>query len=187
MANFTAQAIKASFLKLLNEKPLNKISVKDIVEDCGINRNSFYYHFQDIPTLLEEIIAEQTAEIIEKYPSITSLDECFHTALSFAMQNKKAAYHIFHSVNRDVFEGELMKLCEYAVSTYVHTVFEEPLISDDDRALLIRFIKCEFFGLIIEWLNKGMAGEAVDDLLRITELCRGLSEELIRRSQISQT
>ena len=49
MANFTKQAIETAFLQLLNEKPLNKISVRDIVEKCGINRNSFYYHFQDIP------------------------------------------------------------------------------------------------------------------------------------------
>ena len=55
MANFTKQAIKAAFLELLDEKPLNKISVRDIVERCGINRNSFYYHFQDIPSLLGEI------------------------------------------------------------------------------------------------------------------------------------
>ena len=41
MANFTEKAIKASFLKLLNERPLTKITVRDIVEDCGINRNSF--------------------------------------------------------------------------------------------------------------------------------------------------
>ena len=45
MSNFTKNAIKASFVKLLNEQPLNKISVRSIVEDCGINRNSFYYHF----------------------------------------------------------------------------------------------------------------------------------------------
>ena len=32
MANFTKQAIKAAFLELLDEKPLNKISVRDIVE-----------------------------------------------------------------------------------------------------------------------------------------------------------
>lgn len=49
MANFTKQAIKASFMKLLSQKPLNKISVRDIVEDCGINRNSFYYHFRTSP------------------------------------------------------------------------------------------------------------------------------------------
>ena len=66
MANFTKKAIKESFIKLLNERPMNKISVKDIVEDCGINRNSFYYHFQDIPALLEEIVTENTVEIIKK-------------------------------------------------------------------------------------------------------------------------
>ena len=55
MANFTKQAIRTSFMKLLNEKPLGKISVRDIVEDCGINRNSFYYHYQDIPALISEI------------------------------------------------------------------------------------------------------------------------------------
>ena len=47
MANFTQKAIKESFIKLLNEKPISKISVKDIVEDCGINRNSFYYHYAE--------------------------------------------------------------------------------------------------------------------------------------------
>ena len=49
MPNFTKQAIKDSFLRLLNQQPLSKISVRSIVEDCGINRNSFYYHYQDIP------------------------------------------------------------------------------------------------------------------------------------------
>ena len=68
MANFTKQAIKSSFLKLLNEKPLNRISVRDIVEDCGINRNSFYYHFQDIPALLTEIITDETDRLIADYP-----------------------------------------------------------------------------------------------------------------------
>ena len=70
MANFTKQAIKAAFLELLDEKPLNKISVRDIVERCGINRNSFYYHFQDIPSLLGEIIVERTNELMAQYPTV---------------------------------------------------------------------------------------------------------------------
>ena len=64
MPNFTKQAIKASFIKLLNERPLNQITVKDIVEDCGINRNSFYYHFADLPALLEEVIMEQADNLL---------------------------------------------------------------------------------------------------------------------------
>ena len=55
MPNFTKKAIKETFVALLEERPLNRITVKDIVEACGINRNSFYYHFQDLPALLVEL------------------------------------------------------------------------------------------------------------------------------------
>lgn len=185
MANFTSKAIKASFLKLLNEKPMNKISVRDIVEDCGINRNSFYYHFQDIPSLLEEMIREKTEVIIEAYPTITTLDECFHTAFAFALENKKAAYHIYHSISRDIFERELFKLCDYTVRTYISAAFPEGEMNAADQEILQRFIKCEMFGIIIEWMHEGMKTDAINDLLRITELCKGFSEELIRRSNKS--
>lgn len=119
MANFTEREIKRSFIKLLNEKPLSKISVRDIVEDCGINRNSFYYHFQDIPALLEEIVSEQSAAIIQKYPQPDSLEECFRAAFEFALSNKRAAYNIFNSVNRDLLDRELLRLCDKTVSAYI--------------------------------------------------------------------
>lgn len=178
MANFTNKAIKASFWKLLNEKPMNKITVRDIVEDCGINRNSFYYHFQDIPALLESIVEETTAEIIAQYPRIASIEECFQAAFSFAIQNKRAVNHIFHSVNRDVFDRELMKLCRYAVTTYIDTVFPDRKVDETARTRAIRFIQCEFFGLIIDWLSGGMRTEAIDDLRHIAALCKELPDML---------
>ena len=89
MPNFTKQAIKASFMKLLNEQPLSKISVRSIVEDCGINRNSFYYHYQDITDLIEEIIKEEADALIIKYPCISSLKECVDVAFKFALENKR--------------------------------------------------------------------------------------------------
>ena len=53
MPNFTKLAIQQSFLRLLSQRPITKITVKDIVEDCGINRMTFYYHFKDIYDLVE--------------------------------------------------------------------------------------------------------------------------------------
>lgn len=183
MANFTKKAIKESFLKLLNEKPMSRITVRDIVEDCGINRNSFYYHYQDIPALLESIVEEATAETIARYPRINSLEECFQAVFSFAVKNKRAVYHIFHSVNRDVFDRELLKLCSYAVTTYIDTAFPEHHLGEAERARVIRFIQCEFFGLIIEWLNSGMRSDAVEDLHHIAALCKELPAILPEKLQ----
>ena len=47
MASFTKKAIRDSFVKLLNEKSLSQITIRDIVDDCGVNRNTFYYYYQD--------------------------------------------------------------------------------------------------------------------------------------------
>ena len=58
MANFTQKAIRDSFVKLLNERPLSQITVRDIVDDCGVNRNTFYYYYRDLPQLLETIVDE---------------------------------------------------------------------------------------------------------------------------------
>ena len=76
MASFTQAAIKEAFLKLLNQRPLNQITIKDIVEDCGINRNSFYYHFEDLPALVEELVAEQVQALLQKHPTVSSVEEC---------------------------------------------------------------------------------------------------------------
>ena len=86
MANLTKEAIKKSLIKLLNERPINKITVKDIVEDCGINRNSFYYHFDDIPSLLEEMINREADRIIAEHSRIESIEECLEVAFSFALR-----------------------------------------------------------------------------------------------------
>ena len=61
MANFTRKAIMDACIKLLEKKPLNRITVRDIVEECGISRNSFYYHFEDVPSLLKAIIRKTAA------------------------------------------------------------------------------------------------------------------------------
>ena len=55
----TRASIIEAFAQLLEERPINKITVKDIVNRCDINRNTFYYHLPDIPSLLVEMMEEK--------------------------------------------------------------------------------------------------------------------------------
>lgn len=181
MPNFTKRAIKEAFWKLLNERPLTQISVREIVEECGINRNSFYYHFQDIPSLIEEIVMDAANALIKQYPSITSIEEVVEAAFRFTLDNKKAILHICNSVNRNIYEQYLMRICEYVVTTYFDTVFEKDIISESDRNIMILFTKCELFGLFIDWINSGMQDNAIEKLKRLLVLCNGLSSEMIER------
>jgi AcrR family transcriptional regulator len=156
MASFTKKAIQDSLLKLLNERPTGKITVKDIVEDCGINRNSFYYHYEDIPDLIETIVKEEVDKVLAEHRSLDSLEECFSLAADFVERNRHAAQYLYRSTNRDVFEHYLMEVCRYAVESYVNTVFEDTPLEESDRELLIRYYRCLCFGFLLDWLESGM-------------------------------
>lgn len=65
VAQTTKRALEASLKKLLLRKPLNKITISDITEDCGVNRMTFYYHFKDIYDLVDWILMEDAAEALE--------------------------------------------------------------------------------------------------------------------------
>ena len=56
MAQQTKNAIRRAFIQLLNERPLDKISIKDIAEKGAVNRNTFYYYYADIYALVEDIL-----------------------------------------------------------------------------------------------------------------------------------
>ena len=175
MQNFTRRAIKESFLKLLNQRPLNQITVKDIVEDCGINRNSFYYHFSDLPALVEEIMAERVSAMVENHPTVDSVQEGADAIVEFVMHNKRAIYHIYNSVSRDVFERHLMEVCRYVVTTYLDGMLEE--VEEADRDAILRFHRCACFGSVIDWLNGGMKDDVSDYFRRIRQLRLGLPEK----------
>ena len=180
MANFTRRAIKETFWKLLDQRPLNQITVKDIVEDCGINRNSFYYHFDDLPALVDEIVREQVQALIQDHPTISSVEECSDAVIGLVMENKRAVYHIYNSLSRDMFERYLMEACQYIVSTYLKAEFSGKSIDPQDLDALIRLHKCACFGLVIDWLNGGMKEDIAGYFRRVCALQKGWMENLGR-------
>ena len=52
MTNDTKYALEASLKKFLLKKPIDKITIRDLTDDCGISRMAFYYHFKDIYDLV---------------------------------------------------------------------------------------------------------------------------------------
>lgn len=182
MSGFTKKAIRDSFIKLLNERPVNQITIKDIVEDCGINRNSFYYHYQDLPSMVEEIILDEINVIIKQYPMIDSLEECLDVTISFALENRRAALHLYNSSNRNLFEQYLWKVCDYAVNTYFTNLFVKYPLHDSDREVIVRYYKWECFGATLDWISGGMRDDIQSIFHRIRQLKQGMLEEMLQRS-----
>ena len=187
MSGFTKQAIKASFLKLLETYPLREITVKMITEDCGINRKSFYYHYQDIPALLEEILTGQADELVSAYQSVHSLEECLSAMLEKLIRDKRLVLNVYRSVNRDVFETALMKVCDYLVRLYVNDLTHKYSVSVEKTELMILLYRGECFGLIMDWMMRGMPDNVIASFHQICTLRQGMSEEMLMRIMRSGT
>lgn len=179
MAGFTRKAIRESFVRLLNQKPLSQITVRDIVDDCHINRNTFYYHFQDIPQLLESIVDEDAQRIIREYPTIDSVEDCLSAAISFALENRTAVLHIYHSTSRDIFEQYQWRVCEHVVTLYIDGLLSGRAVAEDDRKLIIDYVECLCLGIILRWLDSGMPADIEARFHRLCTLRRGEFERMI--------
>lgn len=175
MTQLTRKAIMEAFIRLLNERSYDKIKVKDIVEECGINRNTFYYHFEDIPALVEEILRLETERVLGLGAEeiMDSWENAFIRAADFALQNKRAIYHIYNSVGRDVIEHYLNAIASDVMVRFVEKTADGLSVSEEDKKLIIRFYRSALVGLIVDWLEAGMKYDPRVLIYRLGQLFEG--------------
>ncbi len=181
MPGFTKQAIKANFWMLLRRYPLRDITVKMIVEQCGINRKSFYYHYQDVPALLGEIIKERLDQMLKNFHGVSLIEDNLNLILHDLIAEKTAIQHIYCSVSRDVFEAAQLQVCDYVVRAYIRELAEQYALSQPDEELLVRFYRGQCFGIITDWMMQGMPEDVFAYLHRICAIRGGFAEELAQK------
>jgi transcriptional regulator len=63
----TKRALAASLKSIMAHKPFSKITVTEIIDDCGVNRKTFYYHFENIYALLHWMLEQESVEILKHF------------------------------------------------------------------------------------------------------------------------
>ncbi len=173
MANFTQKAIVRVFMQLLHEKPLDKITVSDITDACGLNRNTFYYHYHDIYDLVDAIFREETERMLAADPDFSSWQEGFMQATRFARENRVVIMNIYHSVSRDRLETFLFDVSRSGMRRYVEFRAEGLGVSQRDIDDLTLLGAAALEGLILDWLRDGMASDPEAYIANIGRLLDG--------------
>ena len=156
MAKFTRQAIMYSLLKLLQEKSIDKITVKDICELCEINRNTFYYYYSDIYQVLEELLKFETEKSLKEDQKYESFYEDFLKRYHLIIEYKKAVYNLYNSKNRDLILKYFQDITEDFVEKYVYKEVKGKKLLPEDIKFIIDFYSSSMIGNIFRWMHKGM-------------------------------
>ena len=140
VAQTTKRALEASLKKLLVQKPLNKITINDITEDCGVNRMTFYYHFKDIYDLVDWIMVEDARQAMEGRKDIDDWDKAFLDVLLKIQENKLLVLNVYRSISQEQVEQYLYKIVDPLLHEFVDKETQDISIQDEDKQFVIDFL-----------------------------------------------
>ena len=173
MSQTTKRALEASLKKLLMEKPLNKITINDITEDCGVNRMTFYYHFKDIYDLVDWILVEDAAKALEGRRSFETWNEAYLDILRQVKENKSLVLNVYRSVGREQVEQYLYKLLDPMLKDFADRECQDITVQDEDRQFVIDFYKYALVGMSLEWIRRDMKTDPEAMVDRLSTMIHG--------------
>lgn len=159
MPRDTKAEIKKTFLNLLGTTLFDNITVKDIADACGINRNTFYYNFEDIYALTEEILQEETEKIVTAHKTHLTWNEGLLDAARFAKENRRAILNLHKSSKSFYLVKYFKKVIYNVVIEFVNIKACGLSISEGDKDFIAGFYTCALMGLLSEWLDNDMKSD----------------------------
>ena len=162
-ANVTKKAIEGSLLKLVQEKPLDEITVKDLVEDCGISRQTFYYHFQDIYAVVEWRFQTVTQELLEQTETM-GRRESIELLLDVMRENKGLLLNTYRAFDRSYVERYLSKWSKPRLARIVEERAAHYRIDGEALDFIVDLYVFVLVNVLLNWVDRGMAGGMVERL-----------------------
>lgn len=177
----TKRALEASLKKLLLQKPLNKITINDITEDCGVNRMTFYYHFKDIYDLVDWIMVEDAAKALEEKPTFDTWSEAYLDILRQVQKNKVLVMNVYRSMSREQVEQYLYKMLDPMLREFLDRGMQGITVQDADKQFIVDFYKYALVGMTLEWIRRDMKEDPVRMTERLNILLHGDFQRALRR------
>ena len=176
MSDITKRAISASLKKLLGEKTFSNITVLDIADDCGINRQTFYYHFQDIYDLVEWTCIEDTEKVLKENRTYDTWQEGFSAVFDLAKKDKVFIDNIYRSVSLEMLEQYLYRLVYPLLKNVVDEKAKNYSVRDENKKYIADFYKYAFVGVLLDWVRHDMK-ESPDEIVdRVSKIVGGAIE-----------
>ena len=173
MAKTTKQALEASLKRMMLKKPLDKITIRDLTEDCGISRMAFYYHFKDIYDLVEWACVEDATQALQGKKTYDTWQEGLTQIFEAVLDNKPFLLNAYRCISREQMERFLFRLTYGLIRGVVEEKSQGVAIQEEDKAFIAEFYKYSFVGILLDWIRQGMSGDYHVMVQKISTTMRG--------------
>ena len=169
MSDLTKQALIASFKKLLETEPFDKITISDITNDCGLSRQTFYYHFRDIFDMIRWIYNSESLNEIGGRGGYGTWQDKIRELFDYTLNNKSLILGTFNSKCRNDLVGYYMDVSIRKISDIVEMKSDGD-IAEKDKKFIVSVYAYAFVGIMVDWISDGMkesSEEMVDRVYKI--------------------
>lgn len=183
MSQITKRALEASLKNLLLKKPVNKITIQDIAEDCGINRMTFYYHFKDIYDLIEWSCEEDARRAIEGNKTYDTWEQGFLNLFYAVEENKPFIMNVYRYVSREQIEQYLYRVVFDLLIDVVEECSQGLNVRKNDKRFIADFYKYGFVGLMLEWIQHDMKQDPKEIVSQLNILIDGYVKRALEKQR----
>ena len=174
MSQLTRKAIMKCTLELAEKKSLKKITVKDIADECGITRSTFYYHFSDIYDVLDGVVQAKIDEFNEEYNG--EMDKVLMKFIEYSIIHRKVWANLFDARGREWLEKYVKTRIHYLALLQIRKMSEGYILSIKDVEIICSFYEEAIFGFLIRWIIKEEKAKTVDEIKDTVERIEKLFE-----------
>jgi AcrR family transcriptional regulator len=174
--NATKSLIIASMLKLMKTKPLDKIRVNEIIEDCQISRHTFYYHFNNIYDAVFWEFERILNETFSEDDSNESVEENAMEMIDFFRANQDLCKSIIESKYHSQIEQIIYEKMENIIrNEYCKNNPQWAEFPQEKRELLVRILAISEAGCVKGWLLDQFKASSKDMIDVLMKMMKGLS------------
>lgn len=181
MSQITKRALEQSLKNLLQQKPLSKITISDITEDCGISRMTFYYHFKDIYDLVEWACAEDAARALQNKKTYDTWQQGFVQIFHAVRENKVFVMNVYRCVNREQVEKYLVPLTDQLIMGVITERAAGMTVREADQQFIAQVYSYAFVGIMLDWIRDDMRADPEELVNRLAMVIRGGITQALER------
>ncbi len=169
----TKMAMEASFKKLLQNKPLDKITISDITDDCGISRMTFYYHFKDIFDLIDWVCLNEAHQALNCLKTFDTWQQGLLEMFKTVQKSKSFFLNVYSCLSLEKVQGYLYNLTFKMLLNVVEEKSAGLNVTDADKKYVADYFKFVFVGIMLQWIKNGMKEEPEEMVRRISITTEG--------------
>ena len=154
----TKHALAVALKELMAQRPLDKITIHDLTERCGIRRQNFYYHFEDVYDLLRWMFQEEAVSLLQQHEGTLLWQEGLLQLFRYIEANRAVCLCALRSVGRE----HLKRFFEADTHAIIHRTVEQigtevgalrAGVTEEEVSLMTHLYVVTFAGLLESWLT----------------------------------